>query len=80
MSTGSAQALIPLARSQPAEATSTPPADPAAVAAPLALRALKKRWRADQPPVLDHLDLTLEPGTITWVGGRNGAEIGRAHV
>jgi len=73
MSTGSAQALVPLATSQPVEPTSTPPADPAAVAAPLALRALKKRWRADQPPVLDHLDLTLHPGTLTWVGGRNGA-------
>lgn len=40
---------------------------------PLALRAVSKRWRADQPRVLDELDLTLDPGTITWVGGRNGA-------
>jgi len=40
--------------------------------APLALRGLTKRWRKDLPPVLDGLDLTLEPGTTTWVGGRNG--------
>ncbi len=25
------------------------------------------------PPVLDGLDLSLPPGTCTWVGGRNGA-------
>ncbi len=41
-------------------------------AAPLRLRALSKRWREDLPLVLDELDLTLAPGTITWVGGRNG--------
>ncbi len=41
-------------------------------AAPLRLRALGKRWRKDLPPVLEGLDLTLEPGTSTWVGGRNG--------
>jgi ABC-2 type transport system ATP-binding protein len=40
--------------------------------APLTLRGLTKRWRKDLPPVLDKLDLTLEPGTTTWVGGRNG--------
>jgi len=40
---------------------------------PLAIRSVTKRWRSDQPPVLDGLDLTIEPGTITWVGGRNGA-------
>jgi ABC-type multidrug transport system ATPase subunit len=40
--------------------------------APLTLRGLTKRWRKDLPPVLDELDLTLEPGTTTWVGGRNG--------
>jgi ABC-2 type transport system ATP-binding protein len=36
------------------------------------LRAVTKRWRKDLPLVLDALDLTLEPGTSTWVGGRNG--------
>jgi ABC-2 type transport system ATP-binding protein len=42
-------------------------------AAPLRLQGLTKRWRKDLPLVLDELDLTLEPGTVTWVGGRNGA-------
>ncbi len=46
---------------------------PAAPAAPLALRGITKRWSKGQAPVLDGLDLTLEPGTATWVGGRNGA-------
>jgi ABC-type multidrug transport system ATPase subunit len=41
-------------------------------AAPLRLRGLTKRWRKDLPLVLDDLHLTLEPGTATWVGGRNG--------
>lgn len=41
-------------------------------AAPLKLRGLRKRWRKDLPLVLDDLDLTLGPGTSTWVGGRNG--------
>jgi len=36
------------------------------------LRGLTKRWRKDLPLVLDDLHLTLEPGTTTWVGGRNG--------
>jgi ABC-2 type transport system ATP-binding protein len=40
--------------------------------APLTLRGLSKRWRKDLPLVLDGLDLTLAPGTTTWVGGRNG--------
>ncbi len=45
---------------------------PEPVAAPMRLRGLTKRWRKDLPLVLDDLDLTLEPGTTTWVGGRNG--------
>jgi ABC-2 type transport system ATP-binding protein len=40
---------------------------------PLAIRDVSKRWREDLPPVLDGLSLVLEPGTRTWVGGRNGA-------
>jgi ABC-type multidrug transport system ATPase subunit len=40
--------------------------------APLRLRAISKRWRKDLPLVLDALELTLEPGKATWVGGRNG--------
>jgi ABC-2 type transport system ATP-binding protein len=41
-------------------------------AAPMRLQGLTKRWRKDLPLVLDELDLVLEPGTTTWVGGRNG--------
>jgi ABC-type multidrug transport system ATPase subunit len=32
-----------------------------------------KRWRRDDPPVLDGVDLDLEPGTMALVVGRNGA-------
>jgi ABC-2 type transport system ATP-binding protein len=39
---------------------------------PLAIRGVSKRWRQDLPLVLDGLDLTLESGTKTWIGGRNG--------
>jgi ABC-type multidrug transport system ATPase subunit len=39
---------------------------------PLVLRSVSKRWRRDLPLVLDGLDLALEPGTKTWIGGRNG--------
>jgi ABC-2 type transport system ATP-binding protein len=42
-------------------------------ACPLAIRGVTKRWRKDLPLILDGLDLVLEPGTLTWVGGRNGA-------
>jgi ABC-2 type transport system ATP-binding protein len=48
----------------------SPPAS--ADAFPLALRGVSKRWRANLPKVLDELDLVLEPGTMTWIGGRNG--------
>lgn len=41
-------------------------------ATPLRLSEISKRWRKDLPLVLDDLSLTLEPGTTTWVGGRNG--------
>lgn len=41
-------------------------------ASPLRMLGVCKRWRKNLPPVLDGLDLTLEPGTTTWVGGRNG--------
>jgi ABC-2 type transport system ATP-binding protein len=40
---------------------------------PLTISGVSKRWRKDHAPVLDGLDLALEPGTTTWVGGRNGA-------
>ena len=47
-------------------------ADAVTAAAPLMLQGVSKRWRKDLPLVLDDLSLTLEPGTSTWVGGRNG--------
>lgn len=39
---------------------------------PLRLREVSKRWNKGLPRVLDDFELTLEPGTMTWVGGRNG--------
>jgi ABC-type multidrug transport system ATPase subunit len=50
--------------------TGTPALHAAAV--PLRLAAVSKRWRKDLPQVLDQLSLALEPGTSTWIGGRNG--------
>lgn len=55
-----------------------PPSNPLRItekkplAAPLMLEGVTKRWQKDRPPVLDDVSLMLEPGTITWVGGRNG--------
>lgn len=40
---------------------------------PLTMRNVTKCWRKGQAPVLDELNLALKPGTLTWVGGRNGA-------
>jgi ABC-type multidrug transport system ATPase subunit len=40
---------------------------------PLALRGVSKRWAKDQSPVLEAVDLSLDLGTLTWIGGRNGA-------
>jgi ABC-2 type transport system ATP-binding protein len=42
-------------------------------AVPLTLRGVGKRWSKKLPPVLEDVDLTLDLGTMTWVGGRNGA-------
>jgi ABC-type multidrug transport system ATPase subunit len=39
---------------------------------PLALRGVEKRWHKSQAPVLEGVDLTLDLGTRTWIGGRNG--------
>jgi ABC-2 type transport system ATP-binding protein len=47
-------------------------AGPAADALPLALRGVSKRWHKSQAPVLDEVDLDLDIGTSTWIGGRNG--------
>jgi ABC-2 type transport system ATP-binding protein len=67
---------LELAESAPREQdgidVATSAGEPEPAAAPLRLRGLSKRWRKDLPPVLDELDLTLEPGTTTWVGGHNG--------
>jgi ABC-type multidrug transport system ATPase subunit len=40
---------------------------------PLILKAVGKRWPGSPQPVLDAVDLTLQPGTLAWVGGANGA-------
>jgi ABC-2 type transport system ATP-binding protein len=40
---------------------------------PLALSGVGKRWSDDQPAVLDDVELRLDLGTRTWIGGRNGA-------
>lgn len=50
------------------------PAAPEAAQAPLRLEmtAVTKSWPRLDHPVLDDVDLDLEPGTVTWIGGRNG--------
>jgi ABC-2 type transport system ATP-binding protein len=48
-----------------------PKSDPDAF--PLALRDVSKQWHKSQAPVLDRVDLDLDIGTRTWLGGRNGA-------
>jgi ABC-2 type transport system ATP-binding protein len=40
---------------------------------PLTLEGIHKRWRKAPVPVLDGVDLRLDLGTKTWIGGRNGA-------
>jgi ABC-2 type transport system ATP-binding protein len=45
---------------------------PALDAVPLALVGVAKRWGKAQQPVLDGVDLVLDVGTKTWIGGRNG--------
>ena len=39
---------------------------------PLELFDVHKTWRKTNNPVLRGVDLTLEPGSITWIAGRNG--------
>jgi ABC-2 type transport system ATP-binding protein len=43
-----------------------------APAAPLALLGVTKRWRRQPAPLLDGIELRLQAGTMTWIGGRNG--------
>jgi ABC-2 type transport system ATP-binding protein len=59
-------ALAPMERPR----TQAMPADDAI---PLTLRGVHKRWHKSQAPVLEGVDLTLDLGTSTWLGGRNGA-------
>jgi ABC-2 type transport system ATP-binding protein len=40
---------------------------------PLRLRGVHKRYSAKRAAVLDGVDLALDLGTKTWIGGRNGA-------
>ncbi len=40
---------------------------------PLAMRRVVKQWPKTPAPCLDGVDLELDIGTKTWVGGRNGA-------
>ena len=69
--------LLQVTSTAPPQASGIEPllsaSDPVSAAAPLRLDAISKRWRKDLPLVLDGLDLVLEPGTTTWVGGRNGS-------
>jgi ABC-type multidrug transport system ATPase subunit len=75
MTPSSLEAPLPAAppSTQEVAAAAVAPRPIANDACPLAIRGVTKRWRKDQPPVLDGLNLALEPGTIVWVGGRNGA-------
>lgn len=63
-----AERLAPAPMDRPAKH-----AMPADDAIPLTLRGVHKRWHKSQAPVLDGVDLTLDLGTSTWLGGRNGA-------
>ena len=38
----------------------------------LELSGIYHRWRKRPDPVLDEVNLSLRPGTISWIGGRNG--------
>jgi ABC-2 type transport system ATP-binding protein len=49
------------------------PGSPPLEALPLALAGIHKQWRKAPSPVLDGVDLMLDLGTKTWIGGRNGA-------
>lgn len=50
--------------------------EPLVTAAPaprlLEMTAVTKAWPRIERPVLDDIDLDLAPGTVTWIGGRNG--------
>jgi ABC-2 type transport system ATP-binding protein len=79
MSTNLSDAVVRLQPSTPHDPIAAPARSASAIgqadgeeACPLALRGVAKRWRSDLPLVLDGLDLTLQPRSKTWIGGRNG--------
>lgn len=74
MSARSLQASLPLEGPVPLAAADPPSSrpTPADDAIPLVLRDVHKRWHRSQEPVLEGIDLTLDLGTKTWIGGRNG--------
>jgi ABC-type multidrug transport system ATPase subunit len=52
---------------------STPARSAEAFGSALSIRGASKRWQRHQAPVLDGVELRLEPGSSAWVGGINGA-------
>jgi ABC-2 type transport system ATP-binding protein len=69
----SASLAVASATAAPPAAVAPTSAGPAEHALPLAIRGVDKRWAKGQAPVLNGVDLDLDIGTKTWVGGRNGA-------
>lgn len=53
-------------------APSTPPVAPLELRPLLEMWGVTMRWPRVERPVLDGVDLLLERGTLTWLGGRNG--------
>jgi ABC-type multidrug transport system ATPase subunit len=56
---------VPHGQTRPAASAGTPP--------PLELRGVLKSWPSQPEPVLDGVDLTLPPATVSSIAGRNGA-------
>lgn len=54
------------------ETTQTLRRPPTTGDATLELHDIYHRWRKRPTPVLDGASLALAPGTVTWIGGRNG--------
>ena len=48
-------------------------ADPGTREPTLSLSGVVKRWDSARPPVLDGVDLEVEPGSAVLITGRNGA-------
>lgn len=44
-----------------------------AVAPALEVTGVSKRWRGQDRPVLDSVDLAVPTGSVIWIGGENGA-------